>query len=58
MLQSYFSLDAPYKDFVYVEVSIMATYSGIRHEKDPASTKFWLELTGLATPAIRISIGW
>jgi hypothetical protein len=29
----------------------LATYSGIRHEKDPASTKFWLELTGLATPA-------
>jgi hypothetical protein len=43
---------------MWPEVSIMATYSGIRHEKDPASTKFWLELTGLTTPAIRISIGW
>ncbi|MFV8352252.1 alpha-amylase family glycosyl hydrolase [Flavobacterium sp. XS2P14] len=46
-------VDAPFKDFVYVAGSFnnwqpTAAYA---MKKDPASTKFWLELTGLSTPA-------
>ena len=46
-------VDAPFKDFVYVAGSFnnwqpTAAYA---MKKDPASTKFWLELTGLSSPA-------
>ena len=46
-------LDAPFKDFVYVAGSFnnwqpTAAYA---MKKDPASTKFWLELTGLTSTA-------
>ena len=46
-------VDAPYKDFVYVAGSFnnwqpTAAYA---MKKDPASTKFWLELTGLTSAA-------
>ncbi|MFV8331970.1 alpha-amylase family glycosyl hydrolase [Flavobacterium sp. GSP14] len=46
-------VDAPFKDFVYVAGSFnnwqpTAAYA---MKKDPASTKFWLELTVLSTPA-------
>ena len=46
-------LDAPFKDFIYVAGSFnnwqpTAAYA---MKKDPASTKFWLELTGLTSGA-------
>jgi len=46
-------VDAPFKDFVYVAGSFnnwqpTATYA---MKKDPASTKFWLELAGLTSGA-------
>ena len=42
-------LDAPFKDFVYVAGSFNNWQPGSAYamKKDPSSTKFWLELTGL-----------
>jgi hypothetical protein len=49
-----------HKDFVmWPEVSILAPTAAYAMKKDPASTKFWLELTGLATPATyTYQYGW
>lgn len=53
-------LDAPYKDFVYVAGSFNnwqpnATYA---MKKDPSSSKFWLELTGLTPGNIETYQYW
>jgi hypothetical protein len=44
-------LDAPYKDFVYVAGSFNSWQptASFAMKKDPASGKFWLELTGLVS---------
>jgi glycosidase len=49
-------LDAPLKDFVYVAGSFnnWQPDAGYAMRKDPSSTKFWLELTGL-TPGTNYS---
>lgn len=46
-------LDAPLKDFVYVAGSFnnWQPTPNFAMKKDPASTKFWLELTGLTSAA-------
>jgi 1,4-alpha-glucan branching enzyme len=53
-------LDAPGKDFVYVAGSFnnwMPT-SAYAMKKDPSSTKFWLELTGLVSGQIETYQYW
>jgi 1,4-alpha-glucan branching enzyme len=44
-------LDAPLKDFIYIAGSFnnWQPTNGYAMKKDPASTKFWLELTGLTS---------
>lgn len=44
-------LDAPFKDFIYVAGSFnnWQPTGGFAMKKDPASGKFWLELTGLVS---------
>ena len=53
-------IDAPFKDFVYVAGSFnnwqpTAAYA---MKKDPTSTKFWLELSGLVSGAINTFQYW
>ena len=53
-------LDAPYKDYVYVAGSFNnwqpdASYA---MHKDPSSTKFWIELTGLTAQQIETYQYW
>ncbi len=53
-------LDAPLKDFVYVAGSFnnWQPTSAYAMKKDPGSTKFWLELTGLTSGQIETYQYW
>jgi len=53
-------LDAPFKDFVYVAGSFNNWQPGSTYvmKKDPSSTKFWLELTGLTPGQVNTYQYW
>lgn len=53
-------VDAPFKDFVYVAGSFNNYNPTSAHamKKDPSSTKFWLELTGLTAGQIETYQYW
>ena len=53
-------LDAPFKDFIYVAGSFNNWQPNVTYamKKDPSSSKFWLELTGLTSGQIETYQYW